>query len=119
MNNKSPKSGDKRPRVDEKPVPPGAELPENKKTRVDQTAVVKNEINTSVEEDRVDENSCEMATTIEPPSFVSDNKSYETYKRDLKMWSRITTLKKSAQAEMVVYRLDSNPSGIKEKIRGQ
>ena len=60
-----------------------------------------------------------MATNLEPPSFVSDIKSYETYKRDLKMWSRITTLKKKAQAEMVVYKLDGHPSGIKEKIMTQ
>ena len=120
MNNNSPKAGDKRPRVDEKPVPPGAELPEEKKLRVGQSTVAKKEITTSVEEDlRGEENSCRMSMTIEPPSFVSDNKSYETYKQDLKMWSRITTLKKSVQAEMVVYKLDGHPSGIKDKIMTQ
>ena len=120
MNNNSPKAGEKRPFVDEKPVLPGAELPEPKKTRVEQGVVAKNEIASSVEEHlRVEENSCEMASTIEPPEFVSDKKSYETYKRDLKMWSRITTLKKSAQAEMVVYRLEGHSSGIKDKIMTQ
>ena len=73
MNNNSPKAGEKRPFVDEKPVLPGAELPEPKKTRVEQGVVAKNEIVSSVEEHlRVEESSCEMASTIEPPEFVSD-----------------------------------------------
>ena len=51
-----------------------------------------------------------------PPSFVSDSKSYAEYKADLEMWSRITSLDPKLQAEMVVYRLEGDPSRIKEKI---
>ena len=54
--------------------------------------------------------------TEPPPSFVSDTKSYAEYKADLEMWSRITSLDKKVQAEMVVYRLEGDPSRIKEKI---
>ena len=50
---------------------------------------------------------------------MSDKKSYAEYKADLKMWSRITSLEKSVQAEMVIYRLDRHPSRIKEKITTQ
>ena len=35
-----------------------------------------------------------MAATLEPPAFVSQAKSYAIYKRDLKMWSRITKIQK-------------------------
>ena len=52
----------------------------------------------------------------EPPSFVSNTKSYATYKADLKRWSRITGIDKKLQAEVVVYSLDGHKSGIKEKI---
>ena len=57
-----------------------------------------------------------MAASEPPPSFVSDSKSYAEYKVDLKMWSRITSLDPKVHAEMVVYRLDGDPSRIKEKI---
>ena len=57
-----------------------------------------------------------MATAEPPPSFVSDSKSYAEYKADLEMWSRITSLDPKVQAEMVVYRLEGDPSRIKEKI---
>ena len=57
-----------------------------------------------------------MASNIEPPSFVSETKTYAEYKEDLKRWSRLTTLARKHQADMVVYRLDGHPSGIKEKI---
>ena len=33
------------------------------------------------------------------------------------MWSRITSIEKKLQAEVVVYSLDGHPSGIKEKIQ--
>ena len=58
-----------------------------------------------------------MSSKIEPPTFVSQTKSYATYKKDLKMWSRITSIEKKLQAEVVVYSLDGHPSGIKEKIQ--
>ena len=58
-----------------------------------------------------------MATNrFEPPAFVSNKKSYATYKADLRRWSRITAIDKKLQAEVVVYSLDGHPSGIKEKI---
>ena len=57
-----------------------------------------------------------MASNIEPPSFVSNTKTYAEYKEDLKRWSRLTSLEKKYQADMVVYRLDGHPSGVKEKI---
>ena len=52
----------------------------------------------------------------EPPAFMSERKSYAEYKSDLKMWSRITSVPKKNQAEVVVYNLDGHPSRIKEKI---
>ena len=68
---------------------------------------------------RGEENINDMASRIEPPTFVSDKKSYAAYKADLKMWSRITSLEKKVQAEMVVYCLEGDPSRIKEKITTQ
>ena len=52
----------------------------------------------------------------EPPTFISERKSYAEYKTDLKMWSRITSVPKKNQAEVVVYNLDGHPSRVKEKI---
>ena len=54
-----------------------------------------------------------MAQNPEPPSFVSDSKSYVEYKADVEMWSRITSLKAELQAETIVYKLKNE---IKEKI---
>ena len=54
--------------------------------------------------------------TLEPPAFMSEVKSYAQYKKDLRMWSRITQVDKKLQAELVVYKLEGHPSGIKEKI---
>jgi hypothetical protein len=56
------------------------------------------------------------AKSFEPPAFVSETKTYEQYKKDLFMWSRITPVQKKLQAEVVVYNLEGHPSGIKEKI---
>ena len=58
-------------------------------------------------------------SSIEPPAFISESKSYAEYKADLNMWSRITSLDKKVQAETVVYRLEGHPSRIKEKILTQ
>ena len=60
-----------------------------------------------------------MSTILEPPSFVSEKKSFGEYKKDLLRWSRLTSLDKKVQAEMVVYRLEGHPSRIKEKITTQ
>ena len=56
---------------------------------------------------------------IEPPVFISDTKSYAEYKADLNLWSRITSLDKKLQADVVVYRLEGHPTRIKEKITTQ
>ena len=61
----------------------------------------------------------EMSTILEPPSFVSEKKSFGEYKKDLLRWSRLTSLDRKVQAEMVVYRLEGHPSRIKEKITTQ
>ena len=53
---------------------------------------------------------------FEPPAFVSKTKSYSAYKADLKRWSRITSVEKKLQAEVVVYSLEGHPSRIKDKI---
>ena len=53
---------------------------------------------------------------FEPPAFISKTKTYSTYKADLRRWSRITSVEKKLQAEVVVYNLEGHSSGIKEKI---
>ena len=50
---------------------------------------------------------------------MSEKKSFGEYKKDLLRWSRLTSLDKKVQAEMVVYRLEGHPSRIKEKITTQ
>ena len=60
-----------------------------------------------------------MSKLIEPPTFISDEKSYAEYKKDLSRWSRICGVEKKLQAEVVVYRLEGHPSRIKEKINTQ
>ena len=57
-----------------------------------------------------------MSKFIEPPSFISETKSYETYERDLKRWAKLTNVDETKQALMVVHYLDGDPSGIKDKI---
>ena len=58
----------------------------------------------------------EMSKLIEPPSFISETKSFETYKKDLERWALLTTLDPAKQALLVVHLLDGDASGIKEKI---
>ena len=78
-------------------------------------------LTSTVQEHKVDSKSdrsvkvIKMAT-LEPPAFISSTKSYGQYKKDLQMWSRITQVDKKLQAELVVYKLEGHPSGIKEKI---
>ena len=65
-------------------------------------------------------NSRKMTTNmLEPPTFISEDKPFEVYKKDLQRWSRLTTLDKKLQAEMIVYKLENHPSNIKEKITTQ
>ena len=54
---------------------------------------------------------------LEPPTFISDKKSYEAYKRELKVWSIATSLEKSKQALVVALSLpEEHDSNIKEKV---
>ena len=55
----------------------------------------------------------------EPPAFISETKSFATYKRDLKRWAKLTDLEDDQKADMVVHCLDGHASGIKEKIDTQ
>ena len=57
--------------------------------------------------------------TIEPPAFISETRNYAEYRANLKLWSRLTTLAPTVQAEMVVYRLTGHSSGIKEKVQNK
>ena len=57
-----------------------------------------------------------MSKFLEPPSFISETKSYETYEKDLKRWALLTSVNETKQALMVVHYLDGDPSGIKDKI---
>ena len=56
-----------------------------------------------------------MSKHYEPPSFISETKSFETYSRDLKRWALLTSVKKEMQALVVLHCLD----GIKEKVDAQ
>ena len=53
---------------------------------------------------------------LEPPTFISETKSFETYKRDLERWTKLTKVKAEQQALVVVHHLDGHESGIKENI---
>ena len=57
-------------------------------------------------ENQVNAIKCKAVTVmnvLEPPTFISDDKPFEVYKMDLERWSRLTSLDKKLQAEMVVY----------------
>ena len=58
----------------------------------------------------------DMSKFIEPPSFINDLKSFETYKKDLSRWALLTSVEKKMQALMVLHFLDGHPSGIKDKV---
>ena len=60
-----------------------------------------------------------MSNALKTPDFISENKSFSSYERDLRRWSRLTTLDKKKQAEWIVLHLEGHPSGIKEKIETQ
>ena len=60
-----------------------------------------------------------MAKAREPPAFISETKSFATYKRDLTRWAKLTDLEDDQKADMVVHCLDGHPSGIKDKIDTQ
>lgn len=52
----------------------------------------------------------------EPPSFISEEKTMAEYRADVEMWSRLTSLKPSQQAEAIVFFLGKQKNPIKEKI---
>ena len=54
--------------------------------------------------------------SLEPPAFVSSTKKFAEYKKDLLRWSRLSSVKPELQAELVIYKLEGDPSNIKEKI---
>ena len=81
--------------------------------------IIKQEIDTSEIGSVNCENNIIMAKFLEPPTFMSESKSYAEYKSDLGRWSRICGVDKKLQAEIVVYRYDGHPSNIKEKINTQ
>ena len=83
-----------------------------------------NEDNQSVSKERKQESGDNPEKTskmsiLEPPTFISENKPFEVYKKDLLRWSRLTLLDKKLQAEMIVYKLENHPSRIQEKITTQ
>ena len=101
--------------------------PENKKAEsVDDEDPVKDSSEDLKNISQVREKETEAASVknskmsiLEPPTFISENKPFEVYKKDLKRWSRLTSLDAKLQAEMVVYKLENHPSRIQEKITTQ
>ena len=66
-----------------------------------------------------DDEMANKQANVNPPSFIGPEKSFSQYKKDVKLWSRLTTVKPDLQAELIVYSLDGHKSGIKEKIQTQ
>ena len=62
------------------------------------------------------DSSSSMSNRLNPPEFCADASGYAEYKKRLLRWSRITTISKRQQAEVVLYHLEDHPSGIQEKI---
>ena len=55
---------------------------------------------------------------METPAFISNKKSFTTYKKDLKQWTILTTLEPEKQANILIHFIpDDDP--IKEKIDTQ
>ena len=85
------------------------------------TVVVKEEDSTTVDVpvDTPEVKCVVMATSmnLQPPSFVSDSKTYKEYKRELKGWALVTTVEKSKQAIVVALSIPDEAEGnIKNKI---
>ena len=53
---------------------------------------------------------------LEPPGFIGETKKFPEYKKDLKRWSPLTSIKPELQAELIVYRLEGHSSKIQENI---
>ena len=77
---------------------------------------------TSVDETRVSNRVIRQVATmtsvkLEPPTFVSVKKSYESYRRQLTTWMRASSVDKSTQALVVALSLpEEDDSNIKEKV---
>ena len=57
------------------------------------------------------------ALSLQPPSFVSETKTYEEYKRELRGWALVTSVEKKKQAIVVALSIpDSADGSIKQKI---
>ena len=56
---------------------------------------------------------------LKTPEFISEDKSYDSYEKDLRRWARFTTIEKKNQAEWIVMHLEGHPSKIKDKIDTQ
>ena len=63
--------------------------------------------------------SLDMAKVLDPSPFISEKKSFDTYKKDLEKWGLLTTIEKKKQALMVLHYLDGHLSRIKDKVDGQ
>ena len=58
-----------------------------------------------------------MTSKLEPPTFVSEKKSYESYRRQLTTWMRASAVEANTQALVVALSLpDDDDSNIKEKV---
>ena len=58
-----------------------------------------------------------MSVKLEPPTFISEKKSYDAYKRELTIWSIATSVVKEKQALVVALSLpEQHDSNIKEKV---
>ena len=66
------------------------------KTEEDGALVPKTETNSSLEQTPT----TMSRSNMEPPEFISENKSYAEYKYDLQAWSRITALDKKGPCQI-------------------
>ena len=57
-----------------------------------------------------------MSSKALPPKFIDDASGYPEYRKNLLRWSRISKVENEKQAEVVLYYLQGQPSGIQEKI---
>ena len=85
------------------------------------TVVVKEEEDTLADQpvDTQEVKCVVMATSmnLQPPSFVSETKTYEQYKRELNGWALVTSVEKTKQAIVVALSIPDEAEGnIKTKI---
>ena len=56
---------------------------------------------------------------LEPPTFLSETKSFETYRKDLERWALLTDVKPKLQTLLMVNYLDDGASGVKKEINAR